>query len=617
MMRLSLNHFRLIALAMLAALTVTAAPVRAGDVEVTASVSPSVVPVGNSAVLTVTVRGKFRRTAAPQLPTLEDIYVFESGTSQNFSLVNGQMSSSITFTYTLSPQKEGVFKISPITFTIGDKQYTADPVTLEVTAANSSVSPPIQRQAQGQGESEPSAGADQSIFITATTDNDTVYVNQQITWTLGYYSDGRVGLLRSPNYSPPDAEGFWVEDLPPQNKYYRTINGRQYLVNEIKRAYFPTAPGVYTIGKAKVDVVVDDLRRGNRLDDFFSRGLRSRGLGDAKSLLTDERRIVVLPLPAAGKPGGFNGIVARNLRVMIFADKQVAQVGEPVNVTIEINGIGNIKTIAPPPLAEMNEYKIYESGSKSDSFKKDYTVSGRKQYDFVVIPQVEGKWSIPAVEMAYFDPVAGRYEIARSHAIPMDVKPGAKEEGRKVIYAGGGDDIEVISRDIRYIHPVPSVIAMAHKPLYRNRVYMGLHVLPLLAVVASLFVERRRRRFRDDVVFARSSRALREAQRKLSLGEKLFGGGDIEGGYSALSGAVTGYFADKTNASAAGLTSTTIAEFLRGAGADEDVVTDVHRVLAECDAARFAAGAATPERGRDAGVSAASALKAIEKRLSS
>ena len=81
---------------MLAVFAVMATPAHADDVEVTASVSPAVVPVGNNAVLTITVRGKFRRTAAPQLPTLEDIYVFESGTSQNFSLVNGQVPGTYT-----------------------------------------------------------------------------------------------------------------------------------------------------------------------------------------------------------------------------------------------------------------------------------------------------------------------------------------------------------------------------------------------------------------------------------------------------------------------------------------------------------------------------------------
>jgi hypothetical protein len=605
---------------LIAALVVFAGPgspggARADDVSVTAQVSPSVVSLGSEAVLTVTVRGKFRRSAEPTLPEIDGLEFYQSGTSQNLSFVNGQMSSALTFNYTLVAGKEGSYTIAPITFTIGDQEYTANPVTLEVTAASSSVpTPPAASATPG---SAPPGGEtpdeDQSIFITATVDRDTVYVNQQVTWTLGYYSDGRVGLLRSPNYSPPQAEGFWVEDLPPQNKYYTQLHNRRYLVNEIKRAYFPTAPGVYTIGKARVDVVIDDTRRRGA-DDFFSRSLL-RSFGDSRTLLTEEREVVVLPLPKAGKPDNFSGIVARQMRLSIAADKQVVQVGEPVNVTVEINGVGNVKTIAAPPLPESDRYKIYESGSKSDTFKKDYVVSGRKQYDYVLIPQVEGKWSVPELEVSYFDPVGGVYRTATSHAIPLDVQPGTKEEGRKVIYAGGGDDIDVISRDIRYIHPVPSSLALSSSKLYHSRVYAALHLLPLLAVAVSLVVERKRRRLRDDVVFARSTRALREATRRLDLGERHFTGGDIEGGYSALAGAVTGFFSDKMNTPPAGLTAGEIEAFLRSRGVDDDVVEQVRRILAESDAARFAGPAGTSaDRGAEAVRRASELLKTIERR---
>lgn len=595
-----------------------AGPAAAEDVQVNATVNPSVVSLGSEATLTVTVRGKFRRGAEPQIPEVEGLEFYQSGTSQNFSFVNGQMSSSVTYTYMVVAQAEGTYTVGPVTFTLGDREYSADPVTLEVTGAASAVPPPQTGTPSGGGgddEGETSGntpGADQSIFIAARVDRDTVYVNQQVTWTLSYYSDGRVSLLRSPNYSPPQAEGFWVDDLPPQNKYYTNLHGRRYLVNEIKRAYFPTAPGTYTIGKARVDIVIDDTRG---VDDFFDRSLMLRGFGDSRTLLTDACNVVVLPLPAEGRPADFSGIVARRLSLSIAADKQVVQAGEPVNVTVEVNGTGNVKTIAVPPLPESDRYKIYESGSTSDTFKKDYTVSGRKQYDYVVIPQVEGKWSIPAVELSYFDPVAGEYRTATSHAIPLEVQPAAREEGRKVIYAGGGDDIEVISRDIRYIHPAPSSLALSSQPLYRNRLYMSMHLVPLLAVMASLFVERRRRRLRDDVAFARSSRALREATRKLGLGEKLFSSGDMEGGYSALAAAVTGYFADKMNAPPAGLTGGGIEQYLRERGADEDTTAAVRRILAESDAARFAAGAASAQRGREAVAAASDLLRSIDRKV--
>lgn len=586
----------------------------AEDVTVTATITPSVVPVGNEAVLTVTVEGSFRKTGAPELPALDDFYVYESGTSQSFNFINGAVSSSVSYNYTLVPRNEGTFVIEPIRVIIKDKEYTANPLTVEVVAAASSVSPPPpgQQPAPTPRASEAGPETDSSIFINARVDRDTVYVNQQITWTLGYYSDGRVNLLGSPNYTPPQAEGFWVEDLPPQNKYYTTINRRQYLVNEIKRGYFPTSPGLFEIGEARVSIMVDESSSRD-FDNFFRRPFRSFGTGRPQVLQTEKKKVVVLPLPQAGKPADFDGIVAQDLQVSMAADKQVVQVGEPVNVTIELNGKGNIKTIKPPSIAASDAYKVYESGSSSDVFKKDYVVAGRITSEYVVIPRNQGKLTLPAIRVPYFDPTTRRYSVAQSYPIQLDVRPGTNEDGRKVIYAGGGDDFEVISRDIRYIHPVPSAVLTAREYLFQNRFYAALHAVPVIAVVFSLVVESRRKKFRRNAGFARAVRALKDADKKLGAANKSFREGRMEEGFTGVSAALVGYFADKMNVAPSGLTAEVIERFLDERGVDDETRSELNAIITTCDQARFAAASLPPAAAERAVEKARSTLRTMEK----
>ena len=601
---------RILALACAVA-CLAAVPPRADDIAVRAVVEPTTVEVGGQAMLTIVVEGKFRAAGSPEMPPLSDFDVFEAGKSQNFSFINGQAQSSVTYRYVLSPQKEGSFRIEPIRFTIGDKVFTANPVSLDVVAGAAGITAPAdpgsqQHDARG-GEPSP----DESIFVAASIDHDTVYVNQQVTWSLGYYTDGRVELLRSPNYSPPTAEGFWVEDLPPQSKFYRTLHGRQYLVSEIKRGYFPTAPGTYTIGEARVDIMLDNIQnRRGAFDDFFS---RRGGFGEPRSLTTKPTPVVVLPLPAAGKPSGFGGAVASDLEVSVVADKQVVQVGEPINVSIEISGVGNMRTIAPPKLADLSQFKTYESGSSSDSFKKDYVVSGRRKFDFVVVPQVEGTFKIPAVRIPYFDPKLKQYRLAESVLLPVEVKPGTAEDGRKVIYAGGGDDFEVINRDIRFIHAAPAVLRPAPAPFYASPFFLVLQALPVLAVGAATLVERRRRRLQSDVGFARASRALREAERKLAEAERAFRGDQAQEGFGRIHAAIFGYVADKMNAPVAGLTSDGIERYLRDSRVADETVASLRSVIDACDAARYAAATATADRGREIAARAREVLAAIER----
>ena len=263
-------------LSMVLVMVALCASVRAEDVSVTASIEPGIVPVGSEVTLVVTVKGKFRRSANPELPPLEDFTVYQAGSSQSFSFGTGGASSSLEYTYVLVPRKSGTFTIGPIRFRAGDKVYTADPVTLEVVQSPRQLPPP-----ESEERSAPDEKADQPIFIRAWVDRDTVFVNQQVTWTLGFYTDGRLDLMRTPQYSPPPAEGLWAEDLPSQNSYYKQIEGRQYLVNEVNRAFFASAPGEYTIGQARVDLVLDDFGRRST-DRFFDDFFNSSGKGSCK-----------------------------------------------------------------------------------------------------------------------------------------------------------------------------------------------------------------------------------------------------------------------------------------------------------------------------------------------
>jgi hypothetical protein len=306
-------------------------------------------------------------------------------------------------------------------------------------------------------------------------------------------------------------------------------------------------------------------------------------------------------------------VVAEGLTLSISVDKQVVQVGEPVNLVVVLNGTGNMKTAAPPALSGMEAFKVYESGSQSDLFKKGYVVTGRKKYDYVVVPKVQGRHTIPAIEMPYFDPAKKKYLVARSHAVHLDVQPGAKEEGRKIIYAGTGDDFDVISQDIRFIQPAPSSMAMSTGVISNGRLWIAVHMLPLCALAASVMVERRRRRFRANVGLARASRALRDAEKKLDSARKSFRSGTVEEGLAAVSGAVSGYFADKLNTAAAGLTLDVVDDFLRRQRVGEQTADAVRELLAECDAARFAAGRYSAEQGAEMAARASDVLRKTER----
>ena len=91
--------------ALAAALVVMTAAVSAAEVE--AQLDREVVPAGNGAILTLKISGA--RAARPVMPEMADFIFQPRGQSQQMQIVNGQTSSSVTYSYAVGSNTPGDF----------------------------------------------------------------------------------------------------------------------------------------------------------------------------------------------------------------------------------------------------------------------------------------------------------------------------------------------------------------------------------------------------------------------------------------------------------------------------------------------------------------------------
>ena len=103
-----------------------------------------------------------------------------------------------------------------------------------------------------------------------------------------------------------------------------------------------------------------------------------------------------------------------------------------------------------------------------------------------------------------------------------------------------------------------------------------------------LIVMRRREKMLGDVAGLRSRRARNVAKKRLARAKHLLGGDDREAFYTEVSRALWGYSADKLGIPQAGLALDTICEGLRRKGAPGESVSELARIIEQCDFARFA-----------------------------
>ena len=561
-----------------------AVPVHAqSDVEITMSLDRGTIGMNETATLTISVSctGQ-QQLPEPKLPPLPQFQIFSAGSSTNLEIVNGAMSYSVTYNYLLSPTKEGTFPIRPATILVNSKRYESNELSITVTKSGAAI------QGPGLKESLTSQGDAKDLFLVAEVDKKTAYVDEQVTLRVKFYRGIR--LLSTPNYEPPQTPGFWTNDIPPQKQYYQTVNGRDYLVNEIRTALFPTKPGKLEIGPARVTAAVPDRSQRRTRDpfSFFDDVLQQgRNVEVASRGLT----VDVRPLPAEGKTDIFSGGVG-SYRISASVDKTDVVVNEAISLTVKISGRGNVKSIPEPALPEMDGFRVEEVSTDHKVSNVEDEIGGTKTFEYLLIPRLPGSHTIKPIILNYFDPGVAQYRSTSTDPIELTIRQGDMAVGAEIPYnMVSGQTINLKETDIRFIKPQDGRLARRGRILLTSPAFIIAATLPLLVVFGGLIDVRRRQRLMNDIGYARQRRAGAEAKKRLKQAEEYLHAEDDGRFYAEISAVIYQLIADKLNLSAHGLTSDAVRGLLAEKAIAEELLSETLQVLAEADFGRFAGGA--------------------------
>ena len=254
----------------------------------------------------------------------------------------------------------------------------------------------------------------QGVNFHAYIEPDTVYVGQQATYEVGVFIDDqlRLRLRRNPEFVPPEPQGMLTYDLPAPTRTpgTRHVGGRTYEVHVFDRALFPLTPGRYEIPQAQLAYSLPLSL------SFFSRE-------EGHTLYAESLAVVAVAPPEAGRPPGYAGAVG-DLRVDERLDPAQARVGNPVLLTVRVEGRGDVKLFPRPNLdvpwgsaVPAQERVRLDSASES--------VRGEKEFDWLVTPRDSGTVALPPVRYPYFNPYTERYDVAVAAPETLRVRPGS------------------------------------------------------------------------------------------------------------------------------------------------------------------------------------------------
>jgi hypothetical protein len=335
--------------------------------------------------------------------------------------------------------------------------------------------------------------------------------------------------------------------------------------------------------------------------------------GDSWSRIYVESAAPVLevkPLPIAGRPSLFNGMVGE-FGIEVTAEPSEVSVGEPVTLTITITSTGFAETIFFPSLRYqpmlVNRFEIPADRSLPVRSNKS------KTYTQTIRPLSTDVDSIPPIQLAYFSPESNAYVSVKSSPIPLKVLPaeeigifGVNIHQSRLQTAEGG---------IRHNHEGPELLEHSRTPLFGTRPFIALALLllPPLAMgvhaLASIFGKKRHHIQRT----AKAVRAYRVFRRNVA--HIIHSHSRKSAIYGDLDPMLRAYLGDRLHLNPGALSFRDAKEQLAAAGAEPRTLEELERVFTLCEAYRFARCFDEKGDARTIVRNAVETVKAVERTL--
>ena len=562
-----------------------------GNITFTAS-APDAVVIGDQFRLSYTVNTTNVRDF--RVPSIKGFDVLMGPSrSQQVQIINGNTSSSITFTYILMATSEGDFSIPGATIVADGKQMASNSVKIQVLPADkSNASSGGGRQAATSAPSRASSGSNisnQDLFITATASKTNVYEQEAFLLTFKIYT--LVDLRGFDNVKLPDFKGFHSQEveLPSNQKWsLEHYNGRNYHTTVYRQfVLFPQQTGKLTIESARFDAsVAKAVQSADPFDAFFNGG--SNYVEIKKPLLTPKLTINVSPLPA-GKPADFSGGVGEFSITSSINSKEV-KTNDAITIKLVISGTGNLKLIANPEIKFPEDFEVYDPKTDNKVRLTRDGVSGSKVIEYLAIPRHAGTYKIPGVSFSYFDIKTKSYKTLKTEDYEVKVEKGAGNADQVIANFTNKQDLKVLGEDIRYIKLNDVKLKPKGDILFGSFVYWLFYIIPAMLFIIFFIIYRKQAIENSNVAKVRTKKANKVATKRMKLAGKLLAENKKDAFYDEVLKALWGYISDKLNIPVSRLSKDNIEEKLKAHGVDEELIKEFINALNECEFARFAPG---------------------------
>ncbi|MDO4789697.1 MAG: BatD family protein [Porphyromonas sp.] len=540
--------------------------------------------VGEPFKVSFTIDAKARGIKLGSLdPSLKIILGPSIATGERQVIMNGKRESASfsSFSYMIMAEKEGTFKIPSASVKVGSATYSSPTQTFKVFPASTKKG----SEATKGDDSSRQIDLNKGVFFKLILSKTTMYEQEGFLASFKIYSlyDFRFNDVKFPEF-----DGFLSQSIENDEQIQLTpeqYNGRLYLTGIIKRFFLtPQRSGELTIPSGKFDLTVSVpvQKSQESVDAIFGNYLGSYQ-NVQKIFSSQPMRIKVKPLPTP-VPEKFNGAIGR-FSMTASAPSSVVKSGESYKIVVKVSGDGNLKLIDMPKPIFPTDFDVYDPQEEQEISISENGSSGTREISYFAVPRSQGDYTIPPIQLIYFDPKSGKYETLSSKPFKLHVDKGDGAQVAAVSNFSQNEEASVLSTDIHYIKNLSS---NGHILPPRNRTgYLLSYLAITILTTIIFFILRSKNNERMDNVAYRSKKAGSIARKWLKQAEESLKRGNSEEYYETLLKGMVDYLGSKLNIPMSEWSKEALVERLASIGASEDLQAESINLLSQLEFNRY------------------------------
>ncbi len=572
----------------------------AQDISFTAS-GPSVIGVGEQFRVVFKINtDDISKFTPPSISGFDILAGPSTSRMSSFNMVNGKTTntSSTSFTYVLSANKEGTFTISGAKVNTNNKTYASNSITIKVQK-NPTQSQRAQTQ-RGYSQNQNNQASvtvldDKALFIRASANKSKAVIGEEIIITYKLYT--LVNISEYQVNRMPINKGFWIEEIDMSQDptiSTETIEGRQYQVATLRKVIaYPQESGKLTIAPLDIDVIAHIASRSQRRvstgDPFFDSFFQSMGQTGyekvKKSIKSNVINVNVSELPKSNID--FSGAVG-NFQISATASPLQCKTNEAITLRYTISGSGNLSLIDKINLKIPEDFESFDPTINDQINKTPNGLNGKRTFEYILIPRVQGEFKIPKVSFTYYDLNTKTYKTISTNEFILKITKGKDELSGLAQQMSERE--KYIKRDIEHIKTKPTNFYSQNSSIYIKPYLLLVFLIIIMLTIGYIVFENKSNKKNSDISYVRYKKASKIAHNRLKKAKKYLENYQKDEFYNEIAQATWNYLSDRFNIVKMDLSFDNVKEILTKRNIKEDTINNLISLLNNCEYVRFSQG---------------------------